>query len=160
MGTEIEARFLEVDVSALVRRLREIGAEDRGEDLLKETIFYDQELAWQRSGRVFVRVRESRNGVSVSYKNALEDSASGTQEIEFTADDREAVEQFLAMVGLVAFRRQEKKRHAFRLNGISIDIDTWPQIPSYAEIEGPVSAQLNSPPSCSTKFPITGSATG
>src|SRR5207249_4825191 len=69
--TEIEARFLDIDVPATISRLHRLGAQDLGEDLLRETIFYDQELAWQQSGRTLVRVRESRDGVVVSYKDAV-----------------------------------------------------------------------------------------
>jgi len=134
---EIEARFLNVDVPALVARLHELEAEDRGENLLSETIFYDEALAWERSGRTLVRVRQSRDGVFVAYKDTADDTATGTHEVEFAVDDRDAAEKFLALVGLVAFRRQEKKRHAFRLNGARIDIDTWPGLPPYVEIEGP-----------------------
>jgi predicted adenylyl cyclase CyaB len=137
MATEIEARFLEVDVPAIVRRLHELGAEDRGETLLKETIYYDQDLAWQRSGRTLVRVRESQEGIAVSYKNTTSDTVVGTEEHEFTVDDPRAVEDFLAHIGLVAYRRQEKRRHAFRLNGVHVDLDSWPRVPTYVEIEGP-----------------------
>ena len=39
-------------------------------------------------------------------------------------------------VGLVPIRHQEKKRHTFKFKNATIDIDTWPQIPTYVEIEG------------------------
>jgi adenylate cyclase class 2 len=117
--------------------LQQLRAEDRGEDLLRETIYYDRELTWKRSGRTLVRVRESQDGIVVSYKNTVTDTAIGTQEIEFAVDNRDAVEDFLSHFGLIAFRRQEKKRHAFLLQGVHVDLDTWPRIPTFLEIEGP-----------------------
>lgn len=142
MATEIEARFLEVDVPAFVQRLQELGAEDRGVVLLRETIFYDQELTWRESGRELVRVREGREGVVVSYKHAAEDTVTGTEEVEFRADDRGAVEQFLRRLGLVAYRQQEKRRHTFWLRGVRIDLDSWPQVPTYVEVEGPTETAI------------------
>lgn len=142
MPVEIEARFLNVDVPALLGRLHDLGADDLGEDLLRETIFYDKELTWQASGRVLVRIREGKNGVAVSYKNAATDTASGTEEIEFAVDDAIAAEGLLIKIGLVAFRRQEKKRHSFLLKGVRVDIDTWPGVPPYVEIEGPSEAAI------------------
>lgn len=39
-------------------------------------------------------------------------------------------------LGYKARSYQENKRHSFELNGVSIEIDTWPLIPTYVEIEG------------------------
>lgn len=142
MPAEIEARFLDVDIPALLGRPHNLGADDLGEELLRETVFYDKELSWQRSGRVLVRIREGKGGVSVSYKNAAVDTVSGTQEIEFAADNAKAVEQLLVEIGLVAWRRQEKKRHSFRFRGVSVDLDTWPGVPTYVELEGPSEAGI------------------
>lgn len=36
---------------------------------------------------------------------------------------------------MVDFRRQEKLRHTFTLGDITIDIDTWPTLPTYVEFE-------------------------
>ena len=44
--------------------------------------------------------------------------------------------KLLENVGLIAYRRQEKKRHSFLLGDTAIDIDTWPNIPPYVELEG------------------------
>jgi adenylate cyclase, class 2 len=142
VATEIEARFVEVDVAALVGRLRELGAEDRGAELLRETIFYDRALTWRESGRELVRVREGREGVFVSYKHAVEDTATGTEEIEFRVEDRGAVEEFLRRLGLVAYRQQEKRRHSFQLGEVRIDLDSWPKVPTYVELEGPSEATI------------------
>lgn len=39
-------------------------------------------------------------------------------------------------LGLVAYRTVEKYRHTFVLDGVTLDIDTWPKIPVYVELEG------------------------
>lgn len=59
----------------------------------------------------------AHHGVNASYKNTVHDTLTGTQEIEFHVDDRKAAEQFLTALGLVPYRRQEKRGHTFRLNG-------------------------------------------
>lgn len=40
-------------------------------------------------------------------------------------------------LGLVAYRIQEKRRHTFKFDEVTVDVDTWPTIPPYAELEGP-----------------------
>ena len=133
---EIEVRFLEIDKEALVERLLEVGAKDLGEPMLEEIIFYDPEGKWKEQEKR-VRLRKSGNTVKLSYKETKEKTIHGTIEIEFEVSDMGMAEKFLEKVGLAAFRHQQKKRHTFELDDVVIDIDTWPRIPAYVELEGP-----------------------
>ena len=136
---EIETRFLEIDKAAVVAKLRSLGAEDRGDSLLTEIIFYDPELTWLTQHR-FARLRSSGGKTKLTYK---QNAPSGKQavdsmrEVEFEVSDMQKAETLLVGIGLVAYRRQEKKRHTFVLGDVTIDIDTWPKVPTYLEIEGP-----------------------
>jgi adenylate cyclase class 2 len=51
-------------------------------------------------------------------------------------DDEEQAKIFLESIGLISLRHQEKKRHSFLLDNVMVDIDTWPKIPTYLELEG------------------------
>ena len=133
---EFEVRFLEVDVPALKKKLKKLGAKDKGEVFLRETIIYDRKLKWLEEHKV-VRVREKGKEVEVTYKHHPEINTLGTTEIEFHADDAKQAVALFEAIGLQAYRHQEKKRHTFKLGAITFDIDTWPKIPPYLEIEGP-----------------------
>ncbi len=133
---EIEVRFLEIDKKVLVERLLELGAKDLGEPMLEEIIFYDPEGKWKDQEKR-VRIRKSGHKIKLSYKETKEQTIDGTIEIELEVDNMKKAEMFLEKVGLVAFRHQQKKRHTFELDGVVVDIDTWPRIPTYVELEGP-----------------------
>lgn len=139
---EIEVRFLEIDQEALIKRLKELGAKDEGEDFFQEVIFYDDKLQWRYKDKKFVRLRRGRNGATLTFKHNEMDTAEGTKEIEFGVDNFEQAKEFLVETGLIAFREQEKKRHSFKLGDVVIDIDTWPAVPTYVELEGPSEAAL------------------
>ncbi|OGZ65980.1 MAG: hypothetical protein A3C50_03080 [Candidatus Staskawiczbacteria bacterium RIFCSPHIGHO2_02_FULL_43_16] len=64
-------------------------------------------------------------------------SKDNNREIEIEVSDLQKAKDFLEELGLVAFRQQEKKRHTFKLGEVIVDIDTWPSIPTYVELEGP-----------------------
>lgn len=132
---EIEARFLEIDKTDLVARLMHCGAKDCGEAMLKESIFYDQAMTWNKENK-FIRVRQNGKKITITYKHHAAYTIDGTEEIEVEADDFEKSCLMLQKAGLLLKRRQEKKRHTFLLDGVVIDIDTWPRIPTYVEIEG------------------------
>ena len=133
---EIEVRFLEIDKDELVKKLKALGAEDLGETVLQEIIFYDPELK-MLNDRQFVRLRTSREKTKLTYKHHKERSVDGAIEIEFEVSDPKQAEAFLEKLGIVAYRHQEKKRHTLTLDGVTADIDTWPGIPTYVELEGP-----------------------
>lgn len=132
---EIECRFLEIDKDALIKKLMELGAHDEGETILEETIIYDSELKW-RDGHRFVRLRKTGDKSVVTYKEHQEWKVDGMIEIEFGIDDYKKAELLFEKIGLVPFRHQQKKRHTFKLGEVTVDIDTWPKIPAYVELEG------------------------
>lgn len=143
---EIEVRFVEVDEQALKQKLTALGAEDLGEAFLEEIIFYDQAGKWQYDEKKFVRIRRTNKGMFVTFKHNQEDSATGTQELEFqaAADQEHKIEKFLEAIGLIAYRVQQKKRHSYKLDNVLVEFDTWPVIPTYVELEGESEEALKS----------------
>ncbi len=135
-NTEIEVRFLEINKGELIAKLKGLGAEDHGEELLEEIIFDDANLGWLKANE-FVRLRQSNNGIFLTYKNHKAATATGTEEIEFKVGDMQKAQDFLERLGLIAYRRQQKYRHSLQLGEVVFDIDTWPKIPTYVELEGP-----------------------
>ena len=140
---EIEAHFIDVDTNLVKKKLMDLGAEDLGEDTLREIIFYDRELTWNKHKR-FLRMRKNKNFTILSFKdfqyedkNDLPNNEPVVKEIEITVDSWHQAKLLLEAVGLVAFREQEKVRHSYRLGDVLVDIDHWPSIPPYVEIEGP-----------------------
>jgi adenylate cyclase class 2 len=132
---EIECRFLEIDKEDLVRRLLDLGAHDEGENMLSETIIYDVEGKWRDSNK-FIRLRKVGDKIKLSYKEHRKHTIDGADEIEFEVNDFKKPELLFEKLGLVAYRHQQKYRHTLELNGVTFDIDTWPKIPVYVEIEG------------------------
>lgn len=143
MNKEIEARFLEINKEELIEKLLSLGAINKGEAALSEIIFYDIENKWPDEGR-FVRIRSLKDDTVVTYKRNQAQTIDSATEVEFSTQEPEQVEKFLECIGLVAFRHQEKKRYTFELNDVTIDIDTWPKIPTYVEFEGPSEQAIRS----------------
>lgn len=136
MEKEIETRFLDIDKDEFVKKLLSFGAVDKGEEKLEETIFYDQEMSWKGKGK-FVRLRRTKNKTKLTYKTREKQTVDGTQEIELEVSDFNKCSELFQNIGLKAIRKLEKYRRTFELGDVIIDIDVWPKIPAYAEIEGP-----------------------
>ncbi|OHA84027.1 MAG: hypothetical protein A2937_02435 [Candidatus Yonathbacteria bacterium RIFCSPLOWO2_01_FULL_47_33b] len=136
MQNEIEVRFLEINKDELLEKLKVLGADDHGEVMLEEVIIYDPELTWLKEKR-FIRLRKSGENITCTYKEHRAQAVDGAHEIEFNVTDLDKACDLFEKIGLPPFRRQQKKRHTLTLGDTTIDIDTWPNIPTYVELEGP-----------------------
>jgi len=136
MEKEIETRFLEINKDELIKKLISLEALDKGEEKLDEIIFHAADGSWLGK-RKFVRIRKTKNKTELTYKENVAQTVDSAREIEVEISDMEKCSQFLEKIGLKAMRRLEKYRHTFKLNDVTIDIDTWPKIPTYVEVEGP-----------------------
>lgn len=137
---EIEAKFLDIDVEALQRKLMELGASDMGEELLEERAF-DFAGSGPRANR-FVRLRKNSKRIVVAYKHFTEGNVDGAEEIEFGVSDLELATLFIQRLGLHMKRQQEQRRHSYQLGDVSFDFNTWPNAPTFLEIEGPSEAAV------------------
>lgn len=135
MKTEFETRFLEIDKESFISKLVTLGAKDKGEVKLDEIIFYDKELSWLEEHKL-VKLRKNNDSIKLIFKHNKEQTADSAKEIEFAVPSFEDAKKFLEAVGLIPYRIVEKYRHTFELSGVTLDIDTWPKIPTYVELEG------------------------
>ena len=131
---ETEVRFINVDIDKLKNVLSMLKAKDLKENLLKETIFYDKNLKWREEGK-FIRLRKINEKSYLTYKHHKESSISGAEEIEVEINNYAIMKLLLSKIGLISYREQEKLRHTFILDDVIIDIDKWPSLPAYVEIE-------------------------
>ena len=113
-----------------------MGTEDLGEEKMDEMIFYASDGSWLGK-RKFVRIRKRGNKTQLTYKTNKAQTIDSAREIEFEISDMDKCKDFLTAVGLMSVRISEKYRHTFKLGDVVIDIDTWPKIPTYVEVEGP-----------------------
>lgn len=139
---EIEARFLDIDVEKIKSQLKSVGAEDLGENLFEEMVFYSSDPVWDDQHRRFVRIRTTKHGTEMTYKHQHTDSVDGTLELQIMVSDPDMTRNILEELGLKMVRSQQKKRHSFKLDGVAVDLDSWPKIPTYIELEGPGEASL------------------
>lgn len=139
MNTEYEIRILEVDVEKITHKLETLGAEKVG-DWFQKRYVYDftpkRENQW-------IRLRTNGQKTTLTYKNIEKDTIDGTKELEIVVEDFAKTNEMLEILGYKNKGYQENKRIRYILNGVEIDIDSWPMIPTYMEIEGKNEEEVN-----------------
>ncbi|MGI5492667.1 class IV adenylate cyclase [Microtetraspora malaysiensis] len=140
MQHEYEATFLSVDVAGLRARLTSLGAVQAfPRTLLTRTIFEGDTLG---SGQ-WLRLRDEGTRSTLTLKQVTDATTiNGTTEIETEVTDLAAMAEILRHLGLREVRCQENYREEWRLDDITVDIDTWPDLPTFVEIEGPGKAAV------------------
>lgn len=128
---EIEATFVNIDKDALRKRLRELGGELLQEEtLMKRTVFATGEQS-------FARVRDEGNCITMSYKRQDSATLSGMKEICLKVNNYDDAVDFMKALTVKVKSEQETLREEWLLDGVEIDIDTWPWLPTFVELEGP-----------------------
>ncbi len=132
MNIELEERILEIDIEQMISKLESLGAEKVGEWHQKRYV-YDfnpvRENEW-------IRLRTNGITTTLTYKNVEKNTIDGTKELEIEVEDFEKTNEMLKILGYLPKAFQENKRIRYLLNGTEIDLDSWPLIPPYMEIEG------------------------
>ena len=132
MNIEIEERVLEVNKEELVKKLEELGAK-KVADWHQKRYVYDfvpkRENEW-------IRLRTNGEETTLTYKNIESKDMAGTKELEIVVSDFEVTNQLLHIMGYKPRAFQENLRTRYYLEHVELDIDTWPMIPTYLEIEG------------------------
>ncbi|CAM3946138.1 class IV adenylate cyclase [Nocardia ninae] len=135
MKHEYEAKFLAVDVEGLRAKLTGLGAiQSFSRTLLTRKIFENDSLtrgAW-------VRLRDEGSRSTLTLKQVTDATTiDGTTEIETAVGDLHAMAEILVNLGLRQVRYQENYREEWQLGDMVFDLDTWPGLPTFLEIEGP-----------------------
>ncbi len=140
---EIEIKFPDIDQTDLEKKLEEIGAVRTDEFFYRIRAFDFPGLPLANKN-AWVRLRDDGKITTLSYKQRLgvksEDASipdEGMEEIEIVVSDFDHTSLILKSIGMIEKVYQEKKRIRYKKDSIEFDIDTWPLIPSYLEIEGP-----------------------
>jgi adenylate cyclase class 2 len=134
MGKEIEAKFINISKVVMVKKLEEIGATKVFDERLLTRCAYNLPI---HDKDAWVRVRDEVDKVTMSYKKESSQSLDGVEEIEIVVDSFEKTRDFLKAVGLFEKAYQETKRMRYEIKdkGVVFDIDTWPGLEPWIEIE-------------------------
>jgi len=137
MHTEYEARFLTIDLDAVLDKLTAQSATCvMPRTLMRRIVFKNSDIE-QRGG--WLRLRDEGHRTTLTYKQTTADTSAidTTLEAEITVSDFEATKTLLEAMGFKALRYQENYREEWKLGEVTFDLDTWPDLPTFLEVEGP-----------------------
>src|SRR4030042_630293 len=138
---EREVKFLNIDPGTIEKKLKSIGAKRIFDKVYKRKVFDHPDLRLNDKG-AYLRLRDEGDKITMTFKQRLgvkthdgKTNDEGMEEIEVTVSDFEKTAELLMKIGLKEKFYEENRRIRYQLNDIEFDIDFWPLLEPYLEIE-------------------------
>lgn len=131
MAIEHEGKILDIDPVAVKQMILDKGGRKLGEKFMRRYVY---DIVPGDMSK-WIRLRDTGQETTLTVKEIRSDAIDGTDETEIVVDNFDETNALLGMLGFTAKSYQENKRVSFVLDGAEVEIDTWPQIPTYLEIE-------------------------
>ncbi|MGW6619611.1 class IV adenylate cyclase [Nocardia sp. NPDC055002] len=138
MPIEHEAKILDIDPDTIERHILDKGGHKFGERFMRRYVY---DVTPGVDGK-WIRLRDDGKRTTLAVKEITSDAIDGTHEVEVSVDDFAATNALLEMMGFSAKSYQETKRTSYTLDGAELELDSWPGIPPYLEIEAATKADV------------------
>ena len=132
MHTEFEVRVLDINKDRIIEKLELLGANKIAEFDYKRRVYNFNPATDHK----WIRLRTDGNKTTLTIKKLEDFTIDGTKELEIEVSNFEETNQVLEELGYKSHTYQENRRIRYELNGVELDIDSWPYIPTNLEIEG------------------------
>jgi len=108
-------------------------------ELLSKEEVHNYIKQFRNNPKKWIRLRKTNNKTTIAIKHILAPNGTNIQQLletEIEVPSLSAGKDLLRAMGYVHNSYQEKRRKTYKIEEYEIDIDTWPGIPTYFEVEG------------------------
>jgi len=134
MNIEYEVRVLNINEEEIKKEIEKLGGKKMISSLQRRKVY---DLKPAVAGK-WLRLRTNGQTTTLTIKNVQNrDKIDGTKELEIIVNDFDKTALLLEELGYHHKSYQENYRTVYKLKDVELDIDRWPLIPTYMEIEGP-----------------------
>ena len=134
---EIEVKILEINVEEVERKLKKLGVVKVFDGELVNIYFDFPDKRLEREGKV-IRLRKKYDKVILTFKKFItQEEAKVMDENELEVPDLGLMIEIFKEIGLLPLYKFKKHRKTYELNQIHFEIDKYPDIPAFLEIEAP-----------------------
>lgn len=130
---EKEVKVLDIDTRNLGKRLEELGAVKVYEGERTITTFDTPNLGYRKEDKLIRMTEEGTVKVSIHTNNSKRGSEKKV--IKYKVSRAREQQDFFLEIGLIPITKVKALRISYEWNGIDFDIDQFPGIPAFLEID-------------------------
>jgi adenylate cyclase, class 2 len=145
---EVEVKFLNIDPKEIERKILALGGHKLFDRVFKRIVFDHPDLRLNAKG-AYLRLRDEGDRIMLAYKErqgvtAHDGSSNDSSMLEEQTEvgDFDTMAKILRHIGLKDKFYEENRRIHFELGKAEVDIDYWPLLKPYMEIEAPSWAEV------------------
>lgn len=138
MKTEYEAKILNINPEIIKERLLSLGGKHLADRDMRRYV-YDFNPVEPNS---WIRLRFDGIKAQLTIKEIQHKGITGTKELEVDVADFDTMNEILQRLGYKPRSYQENRRESYELNGVAVEIDYWPKLSPYIEIEASSEAEV------------------
>jgi len=139
VSTEYEVRVLEINKKEIIQKIEKLGGKF-------ECIYNQKRYVYDFNPEIdnkWIRLRTDGFKTTLAIKEITNSNIDGTKELEVEVSGFDETNIILKELGYIPKACQENRRTRYMIDGIELDIDEWPMIPAYLEIEGKSEYEVN-----------------
>lgn len=144
---EIETKVLEVERDEIEKKLNALGAKKISEERLTVDWYGPKGLTHDGDDPWFLRVRTygatGKHEVTWKAKSDILGTARKHKEINFTVSDFSQAGDLFDELDLEKYGHQEKERVSWKLQNVQFDLDIYPNMLPFLEIEAGSEEEIN-----------------
>ncbi|MFC1732480.1 class IV adenylate cyclase [candidate division KSB1 bacterium] len=132
---EIEVKILEINTEEVIKNIEDLGAKRvfEGDIHFSYFDFDDKRLSKERK---ILRLRKKGKISELTFKKKIsKEKAKIMEEHEVIIEDDDSIRKILGGIGLKERPSAKKHRISFALDDVHFELDTFPGIPTFLEIE-------------------------
>jgi adenylate cyclase class 2 len=132
MKIEYEVKILDINPEEIAKKLKKLWARYMWEKQQKRYVYDFSPVKPNK----WVRLRQKGDYSELTIKEISNDSITWTKELETRVWDFDTMHLLLQELWYTPRAFQENRRISYTLDWVEIEIDFWPKIPVYIEVEG------------------------
>lgn len=139
MAHEIETKVLDIEKDTVISILKNLGAEEKGQKTKLSVTWFRKSGITEGQDPWFLRIRsydDQKHEVTWKAKSEIIGQVRKHKEINFFINEPEKLSDLFEEIELEKYAHQEKYRTSFTLEDWQFDIDEYPGMPAFIEIEG------------------------
>jgi adenylate cyclase class 2 len=135
---EIETKIADININELKRQFRIHKVKFVEKVLMRRWVFV---ITQKKGEESFIRIRTDGKKSSLTYKHRKGRGLRNTKEVETSIKDFDKAAFIISKIIKEKYY-QENRREIYSYKGLEIDINYWPKVSPFMEIEGPSARQI------------------
>lgn len=133
---EVEVKILDINIRKVERKIKNLGGILVHKNILYKELYFEKPEKDVKFSSTRIRTEGSKVYWTMKFKKGNNTRFLTREELEIQVSDFETALRMMKEIGLRPLGLREKYRKKYKVGNISIELDQYPKIPPYMEIEG------------------------